>query len=142
MNTALKPDYTRRDEMKREIKFRAWNGRSMEYGGFSIHATGKILPMDGLTGINGQSQVMQYIGLEDKNGSEIYEGDIIRWSVNDTSVTAPIGYEDGAFWMLNAIDKSYGNVYNDWLRGEYEIIGNIHKNPNLLTGEMKWKYQK
>lgn len=61
--------------MSREIKFRAWNGRAMEYGGFSIHATGKIVDIvEPLTFIKEDSPIMQYTGLKDKSCRGIYEG--------------------------------------------------------------------
>jgi uncharacterized phage protein (TIGR01671 family) len=62
----------------REIKFRAWDGTGMQYGGFSIHATGKIEPIKGLSPITQESPIMQYTGINDKDGKEIYEGDIIE----------------------------------------------------------------
>lgn len=78
--------------------------------------------------------VGQYTGLKDKNGKEIYEGDVLRWFVNDLISTAPVEYRDGAFWMVRDINTGHG-VWNDWLRGEYEIFGNIHDNPELLKTE-------
>lgn len=78
--------------------------------------------------------VGQYTGLKDKNSKEIYEGDVLRWFVNDLISTAPVEYRDGAFWMVRDINTGHG-VWNDWLRGEYEIFGNIHDNPELLKKE-------
>lgn len=79
------------------------------------------------------STIGQYTGLKDKNSKEIYEGDVLRWFVNDLISTAPVEYRDGAFWMVRDINTGHG-VWNDWLRGEYEIFGNIHDNPELLKG--------
>lgn len=77
--------------------------------------------------------VGEFTGLKDSKGVEIWEGDIVTWYVNDIIRTAPVAYvdEQGSFWMMK--DRTTGqNVINDWMRGEYEIIGNIHENQNLL----------
>lgn len=60
----------------REIKFRAWNGDAMEYGGFSVHASsGQIIAAPFITRVTKDAPLMQFTGLHDKNGKEIYEGD-------------------------------------------------------------------
>lgn len=71
---------------------------------------------------------LQYTGLKDKNGREIFEGDILlisdQYAECPENTLAPVQYKDGAFWwnselLLEAHD--YG-----------EIIGNIFDNPELL----------
>ena len=140
----------------REIKFRAWHKERKEmfwwdimWGNHYSSGSGYIgmVPFGearkyyGLSGENREEidpnncEIMQYTGLKDKNGKEIYEGDIVIWYVNNQKVTAPIIFEDGMFFMGKAIDKSYGLVCNDWLRGEYEAIGNIYENPELLEAK-------
>jgi uncharacterized phage protein (TIGR01671 family) len=76
-------------------------------------------------------EVMQFTGLYDRNGREIYEGDIISWDINGNHHIAPVIFECGSFWMGK--EKNGWCVYNDWGRGEYEILGNIHENPELLA---------
>lgn len=81
----------------------------------------------------GDHTLMQFTGLKDKNGKEIYEGDILR----DTEDIAKVVFEKGAFiaqvktfgfgW------KAYANLWEylkDWK--DVEVIGNIYQNPELL----------
>lgn len=123
----------------REIKFRAWNGRAMEYGGFSIHATGKIEPMDALTSVTEESPIMQYTGLKDKNGVEIYEGDILRMPVDslaDNALDIVVEYgehETPIGWYGRYIHRRNEHCHiNSAISYTSRVIGNIHENPELL----------
>ena len=72
--------------------------------------------------------LMQYIGMKDKNGKEIWEGDIIRHDNEyDDVETSPIEFEQVGFWPTS-FDNEYGWPPED----EIEVIGNIYENPELL----------
>ena len=77
--------------------------------------------------ISDEYELMQYTGLKDKNGTEIYEGDICKDSVEYT--TAPIRRHPGYFSFMGCI---LGSDMLDQENMELEVIGNIYENPELL----------
>ena len=75
-------------------------------------------------------EVMQYTGLKDKHGFEIYEGDIVRYFRNELAV---IVYRDGG---VDIRSLSWGDCEPLQRRlGEIEVIGNTYENPELLEVE-------
>lgn len=108
----------------RELKFRAWNGREMEFGGFSIHATGALIKDSALGDVFSDAPVMQFTGLQDKNGKDIYEGDIVVY--RDTSGSGrPRGF--GSREVRWHKDSCNFNVTSSSNGAEVEVIGNIYQ---------------
>jgi uncharacterized phage protein (TIGR01671 family) len=75
--------------------------------------------------------LMQYTGLKDKNGKEIYEGDIVECTQQGQSQKGEVNFKDGMFnWEYKKDELSW--LYGVTLKWDGEIIGNIYENPELL----------
>ena len=122
--------------MKREIKFRAWNGSKMRYKvninqgkavryGYQWFGDGNDIH---------NSEPMQYTGLKDKNGKEIYEGDIVEWIVKPKYGKEYIHVHtiDFDIETEGGFGDSYTNGYTYCFNPlECKVIGNIHENSEL-----------
>lgn len=74
----------------------------------------------------------QFTGMYDCNGKEIYEGDILRTSISKNGIGFVSWNIENASFVVQM--KNSAQWYNLW-RG-YEVIGNIHDNPELLKGDI------
>ena len=126
----------------REIKFRAWdksNEEMLEVENLSFNdMTDKVEIRTRIYSdyFNDEEMIlMQYTGLKDKNGKEIYEGDIVTAIINidfeeDLNIRGSVIYDDGET-CYKAITKENDEYTLGWL--DYlEVIGNIYENPELL----------
>ncbi len=74
--------------------------------------------------------LQQFTGLLDKNGKEIYEGDICAWTNGVMSGNSKITFYDGAFHLS---DYPFADHTQLQTGNKIETIGNIHQHPELLT---------
>jgi uncharacterized phage protein (TIGR01671 family) len=121
----------------REINFRAWNGRGMVYGGFSIHATGMFMSNENERILSGfkelEPPIMQFTGLLDKNGKEIYEGDIVKVPYYGDIDRAKIEQVEIIDCECNPFNRYNFSEDGYSMPEDSEVIGNIYSNPDLLN---------
>lgn len=119
----------------RPIKFRAWDGNKMSED-WHLHdiwcaASGRGAPHPTLPYYNNPGTIiMQFTGLLDKNGKEVYEGDLIKdehgtigqiiWEKTSTGFIASVRQVEG-------YNRDFG-IYE----GLHKVIGNIYENPELV----------
>lgn len=115
----------------REIKFRYWNKKDGWCGAFAVHQTGLVRFGDTepiwQTPEEDGGVLMQYTGLKDRNGKQIYEGDVIDWESGD-----------GISRMVMEIKQdTLGGRFQTipYINSSSEVIGNIYENPELLAKE-------
>jgi len=126
----------------REIKFRAWwiKEKVMINDLEAIYPKGKCAGILGIKKIKGESlwnfediEIMQFTGLHDKNGKEIWEGDIVKTLQPDEIGT--VEYVDiRASFELKIKGQYYYQPLAKWKKHLLEVIGNIYENPELLLG--------
>ncbi|MET0103002.1 MAG: YopX family protein [Sedimenticola sp.] len=112
----------------REIKFRAWDktkkALSIVWEPFDSDAGDHLVCFEkdvACTDVMSDRLIwMQYTGLEDKNGVEIFEGDIV---VNGFEKPSEVVFDDGVF-----------HTRYSWLTTDMEVIGNVYQNQELLNG--------
>lgn len=149
--------------MNRGIKFRAWDGNEMWYQGqdkttlvfwgqpdkipFGIYndADGsRLMTGDSKAVFNNPATLMQFTGIKDKNGVDIYEGDVIsgwkKGSNSDRSYTGVIEWQSQqAGWVvrcgkfiLEILSLAMSGDGEETRLDSFEVIGNLYSNPELI----------
>ncbi|ENZ5691446.1 YopX family protein [Enterococcus hirae] len=127
-------------------KFRAWDKNTadmVDIKTIDLEKDGSIGCLVDYSGINldvSECIIMQSTGLKDKNGVEIFEGDVVFFSVSDgfnhldheKAVVQASGCHSGLICKLVDLDLEYRIYYDPVFHTDYEVIGNIWKNPELL----------
>ncbi len=136
----------------REIKFRAWDKKNAcfykpIFEAWAGRLSTLFIGLSGdlsehtMSGLTHESLfpdrfiIEQYTGLKDKNGREIYDGDIVRDSY-DSMQSVIFWNPVGSWGCYEIVDPKYLMTYTvDEDDDADEIIGNIHENPELLEGD-------
>lgn len=82
--------------------------------------------------------VGQFTSLTDKNGKKIFEGDIVEgWDFTaEDGGYGVVTFDDGAFEVVGSCyNNTVGTFHENYYGKDFEVIGNIHDNPELLKGE-------
>lgn len=144
--------------MNRPLKFRAWTGSSMEYrvvvgslGAFYVEGldpkdSASMSPFNTIYGDG--TPIEQFTGLLDKNGKEIWEGDIVLWEHGaGDSGKGVVHFSECGFYtgeVRQGLEQYYPpNDVQGYPLGSMSliatVIGNIHENPNLIESGAKEK---
>lgn len=107
----------------RELKFRCWDWKRKKLI-YSIEKYLEAFFEEYFAGDNFE----QYTGLKDKNGKEIYEGDVVEYGNRNMAI---VRFEQGGFYPFSEQYNDFGCPYGE----DVKIIGNIHENGEILINK-------
>ena len=125
----------------REIKFRAWdkvNKKFREDFSILIDREGSILDNKKDDYVNDDYVIQQFTGLKDKNGREIFEGDICRYKFDAQPYQQLIVQSREFIFVITDIREIYRIENNRFIVSNWnnvEVIGNVYESPELLEGK-------
>lgn len=131
----------------RKLKFRVWDLHGKKFYSDKEYHEHYVMSLDGKftdlqTGAGGNEVVVQqYIGLKDKEGRNIYEGDIISFNDDLYNQEPSLGPAEVIFTAdLTLVDAPsfglwYKNEFHKNMLGEITVIGNIFESPELMKAE-------
>lgn len=132
--------------MNREIKFRAWDGKRMTTSGIMFNNSNGCIELPKT--INDPTMIlMQYTGLKDKDGVDIFEGDIVKCHYlyaalgenlgvfeAEKEIIGEMSFQEMGLWIQCNTEDDSG--YLLWINGlheeSFEVIGNVFENPELI----------
>lgn len=80
--------------------------------------------------------VGQFTGLTDKNGTKIFEGDIVKINIAGLLFNAVCKFHSGSFGLVwHYMGEDRWQAFTSICHVEYEVIGNIYDNPELMEDE-------
>jgi len=124
--------------MQRKIKFRAWDKSEKRYWTQEqMEEIGGYYYSFRVSDNDGEFVLEQFTGLKDKNGKEIYEGDILQWPKPEQNKGTVVWSDTMCSWMMQRED--YSETFSSFAyprhtdgNCRFEVIGNLCQNPKRL----------